>query len=153
LGKQLRGRQRTRGLVPAKLLIQEGVIEAGPGCIGCACAIVDGIESRPVRSGQAHGAGLATGVKLATGKREGALCPARRANGVDLAVGGGVVAGGNRVYSLADDLAVAHNDCGKRSACAAFDVLDGQHDGAAQELGIGRGGWGQLALWLPEQRK
>ena len=92
------------------LVVEEGVVEAGGGGIGGGVAVEDGVAARPVERGEAHGAGLATGVDLAAGELEGAERRAGGADGDDLGVGGGVVGGGDQVDAGGDDLAVAHDD-------------------------------------------
>jgi hypothetical protein len=42
--KQLRGRERARLLVLAKLIVKKSIVEAGAGSIGGAGAVVDGVE-------------------------------------------------------------------------------------------------------------
>src|ERR1035437_2431844 len=82
VAKQLRGGQRTRGLVLAELLVKKRIVKTGARGVGGGAAIEDRIKARPVRGRQAHRARLATGVKLASGQGEGAQSLARGANGV-----------------------------------------------------------------------
>ena len=58
-------------------------------------------------------------------------------DGVDFAVGRGIVGRGHGVDSLAQNPSVTHDQGGKWSARAADNVVRGQRDGAAQELRIG----------------
>ena len=131
------GGELALGLVFAEFLIEENVIESSVCRIGGAGAVVDGIDPRPVGRRQAHGARLATGIELAAGQGEGSQGFRRRADGVDLAVGRGIVGRGHGVDSLAQNPSITHDQGGKWSARAADNVVRGQRDGAAQELRIG----------------
>ena len=113
------------------------IVESGVGCVCGSCAVEDRIEPRPVRCRQAHGAGLATGVKLASGQRERTQCLARGADGRDLAMRRRIVRSGHHVHAFCDDLAVAHNQGCEWAASAGGHVLCGQRDGTAQKLEIG----------------
>ena len=75
------------------------------------------------------------------------------ADGVDLAVGGGVVRGSDCVDALADDAAVANDDGCERAAAPLARVFGGERDGSAQKLGIGLSALSQLAHSLPQGRK
>ena len=59
-------------------VVEKRVVETGAGRIGGAGSVVDGIEPRPIRGGEAHGARLATGVELAAGKGERFRAPWRQ---------------------------------------------------------------------------
>ena len=131
VAEKRRGGQRALHRALAEFGVEQRVVKAGAGGIGGAGAVVDGVEASPIAGGQTHGAGLAAGVELAAGQGEGVERAARCANGVDFAVGGWIVACGDGVDALADDLAVAHNNRGKRAAGTALNVLDGESDGAA----------------------
>ncbi len=50
------------------LPIEKGIVEAGSCSIRRIAAVIDRIETRPVRCRQAHGARLAAGVELAAGR-------------------------------------------------------------------------------------
>src|ERR1035437_5950601 len=138
IAEQLRGGESARGLIFAQLIVEESVVEAGAGGVGGAGAVVEAVNPRPVGGGQAHGAGLATGVELATGQREGSQSLAGRADGVHFSVGRGIMRGGDGVHALAHDAALAHDDGAERAARAVEHILGGQRDGAAQKLGICR---------------
>ena len=75
--------------------------------------------------GQAHGAGLATGIELAAGERETAERAGCIADGVYFSVGRGVVGLGHGVDAFSDDLAIADDDCAEGTAGSADDVLSG----------------------------
>ena len=64
-------------------------------------------------------------------------------------MGRGIVRSSYSVYAFTNDLALAHDDSGKRAASAGVDVLDGQHDGAAQKFRIGLVRHRKLVLPLP----
>ena len=153
IGKKLHGGKFVVRLIFAKLGVEESVIEAGASGIGVAGTVVDDIEAGPVAGRETHGAGLATGVEFTALEREGAQGFACGTNGVDLAVGSGVVGGGNGVDAFADDAAVADDDCGEWAARARASVFSSERDSAAEELRIGRGCRGQLAHSLPQGRK
>lgn len=136
LCKELRLGERTLGAGFFHFAVKESIIETGAGRVSRGAAVVDGVETRPVRCGEAHGTGLATGVQLTAFERERAECLAGRANGVDFAVGRGIVDGGNTVGTFTDDNAVAYDDGGEGSPFAVDDILSGESDGPPKELWI-----------------
>ncbi len=69
------------------------------------------------------------------------------------AVGRGIEVLGDCVDSLADDVAMAHNDRREGATATADNIVRGKRDGTAQELRIGCDGTDQLALNLPKRRK
>jgi hypothetical protein len=153
IAKQLRGWQGSRCWVLAKLVIEEGVVKSRTSCVSGTAAIVNRIEPCPVAGRQAHRARLATGVKFAAGKAERAQRLARRADGIDFAVGGRIVRRCHRVDAFTHDASISHNDGGKRAASGDVDVPDRQHDGTAQKLGMRWSGDRQLAHNLLMGRK
>ena len=153
VAQKLRGWQRALGTFFAEFAIEKGVVEPGARGIGGAAAVIDGIEARPVGRREAHGARLATGVKLAAGKPERAEPGARSADSIYFTVSCGIVGGGDRVCSLSDNFAVTNDQRGKRPTPAAGDVLRRERNGAAHEVRVNWHGTLGLDLSLPERRK
>ena len=105
VGEQaVHGQGALRRWASATSLIQEGVVEAGGGCVRGGVAIEDGVAARPVERGEAHRAGFAAGVDVAAVKLEAAESLAGGADGDDLGVGGGVVGCGDLIDAGGDDL-------------------------------------------------
>src|SRR5208337_1582688 len=90
VAEQLRGRKELAFCgIFLKFLVYESVVKAGAGGVGGAGPVADGVDSRPVGRGQAHGAGLATRVELAAGQGKSFQSLAGRANGVQFSVSRG----------------------------------------------------------------
>ncbi len=153
VAEKLHGGEFAVRLIFPEFSVEECIVETCVGGIGVAGAIVDDVEAGPVAGGEAHGTGLATGVEFAALECKSAKGFACGTNGVDLAVGGGIVRRSDGVDAFADDAAVANDDGRKRAAGAGARIFSGEHDGAAQELWIGLSSRCQLAHNLPEGRK
>src|SRR5579871_1379019 len=129
-------RQRARCGIFAEFIVEKGVIEAGARCVCGRGAVVDGVETRPVRGGETHGTRLAACVEFAAGESEGVERLAGSANRVDFAVRCGIVGRRNGVSAFADDLAAFDDDGSEGASFTGDDVLSGQCDGAPEELRI-----------------
>lgn len=116
------------------LVVQECIIEADACGIGGAIAEKDRLAARPVKGGQAHGAGLAACVDFAAIELKLAEDLAGVTNGNDLRVCGGVVGGGDLVGAGCDDLVVFDDEGAKRATAAAAHVFRGERDGLLHEL-------------------
>src|SRR5882724_3165345 len=106
-----------------ELAIDVVVVETDGGGVAARVGVVDAIQPRPVDGAQTHRAGLAAGVHLAALQAEGTQLAAGRADGHHLGMGGGIIAGGDLVVALGNDLAVARNDGAERPAQAGAHLL------------------------------
>ncbi len=136
IAKVLPGRERPIGGRLAKLRIKICIIESGFGRVFRTGAEKHRLEPRPMRSRQAHGAGLATGVKFASGQRESVQRSACCADGSHLAVCRGIVRRRHHVHAFGNHFPIARNQRRKRPAAARGYVLRRERDGVAQKLQI-----------------
>ena len=96
--------------------------------------VIDGCGPGPVNRSETHGAGFATGIKLASGEL---VCAEERAGAADgdyFGVGRRIVAGGDKINAFRDDAAVAHDDGSERTAGSAACVFHRETDGVLHEL-------------------
>jgi hypothetical protein len=152
IAQHLPGWKRASCRVFAKFFIKKCVVKSSARRIGRRRAVINSVESCPVGSRETHRARLATGVEIAARKRERSQRFASRSNRVDLAVSSGIVRRGYSIHAFSNDATSVHNHCGKRSAPAGFDVLNGQFNGAAKKLRV-RFANCQLAHNLLQRRK
>jgi len=136
-GENARSRHGANVAVSPKLLVEEGIVEAGAGRVVGLAAEVDGVDARPIDRCQAHRARLTTGIHFAALQGKGSERLAGLADGVDLAVSSGIVGGGDAVRAFSDDLSVFDDHGGKWASGAGADVLRRQLDGSMHEGGIG----------------
>lgn len=115
------------------LVVDECVVEAYGRSVGACIGVVDALDAGPINRTQAHGAGLARAVNLATAQVESARSSARSTNGAHLGVGRGVVQEGYAVGAGCHNLAIAHDDRSK-GAAATLDALLGELDGHTHKL-------------------
>lgn len=109
------------------------VIEANGGGVETIGGKDNSIYSCPVGGSEAHRARLATGVEDAPFQSEGLQRRARRANGNDFRMRGGIVCAGYLIPSSAHDLTPPDNDCTKRPARLCLHMFGGEGDGLAHE--------------------
>src|SRR5664280_349501 len=120
----------------AHLLIEQGVVEAGIAGVCRGVAIKNRVAARPEERGQAHRAGLATGVDHASGELKVAQSLARSADRDHFGMGRGVVGRRHQVGAGGDDLAIAHHHRAKRASAAGENIPGGQRDRSPHEDGI-----------------
>src|SRR5205807_8743121 len=116
------------------LPVDEIVIEGDPGGIFAGVGIIDGAETSPINSRQAHGTRLTTGVEIAFDELKCLQRFASVANGGDFCVSSRVVRRGDLIAAASDDFAVSHDYRAKRAALAAAHHLEGETNGRAHEL-------------------
>ena len=129
-----------------EFIVEEIVIKACVAGISGCCAVVDNSETCPVAGGEAHRAGLATGVELTIDEREIADSFCGGTNSINLSVSRGVVRCGNCVDAFSDDFSIAHDDSGKRPAtpevtfCVASSIAWRRNAGFGLRLSVSAGG-------------
>jgi hypothetical protein len=129
----------------------EGVVEAGGGCVCGGGAVENSIEARPVDCAEAHGAGLGAAVEIAAGQLKTCKLAAGGADGDDFCVGRGVGFGGDAICAFREDFAILHDD-GAEGSAAGADVFDGEGDGAGEKFGI-EGGGHEERVWSTDSRE
>ncbi len=120
--------------MPVEFGIQFIVAETDGRRFGAAVGEDDALDMRPISGGQAHRARFAGGVQRAATQMKVAALGTCGANGANLGVGSGVVAGDDAVPTFGDDPAIAHDDGTERAAFAGFATPGRQFDGAGEEI-------------------
>ena len=119
-----------------ELAVEEGIVEAGGGCLLLRCGVVYAVEAGPQNCAEAHGAGLATGVDFAAGEVVGFQGGGGVTDGVDFGMGGRVAVRGDEVDAFGEELAVSGDNGAERAAHSRGHVFSGDGDGVAEPMGI-----------------
>src|SRR6185437_579971 len=117
------------------LFIEERVIKSRSSSIRCRIAVEDGVAARPVERGQAHGAGLATGVNGAAGELKAVQRLARRADRSHFRMRRRIIHRSHLIGASGDNLAVTHHHAAEWSP-ATRDVFRCEGDRPPHELWI-----------------
>src|SRR5882672_9009721 len=115
------------------LTIKKLIVEPGSGGVLPGGGEEKSIDASPVDGAQAHRAWLATGVKLAAIEPKRGQFPAGLADGHDFCMGGGIVGGGHRVPSPADNPTILDDECPERPSPAFPHFFDREADGFVHE--------------------
>src|SRR5690606_7534178 len=108
-------------------------VESGMARILTGSGNVDAIGTRPIDRPEAHRAGLARGVDLASFELEASQRPARLAYGDDLGMSRRIVAEGHGVSPLGDDRIAPHDHGSERPPLGRANIPQRKVDCAPHE--------------------